>query len=166
MTAMDVLLLVVLALFTVRGFWRGFIRETMGLAALVGAALAAALFAGSAGEALVARDLVRARLAPVVAGGSIFLGTYVGVNLLGWGLDRVARTLFLGPLLRAAGMVFALCKGTVLVGIGLMVGQRVVPWLVTDERIAASRLAGPMLAITDAVLEAGGEWLGVEETPA
>jgi hypothetical protein len=46
-----------------------------------------------------------------------------------------------------------------------MVGQRVLPWLVTEERVEASLLARPMLDATAAVLEAGGEWLRVEETP-
>lgn len=161
MSVLDILLLVVLAVFAIRGFWRGFVRETMGLAALVGAGLAAALFASVGGAALVERDLVPPEVGTAAAGVGIFLVTYVGVNLVGVGVDRLARRLFLGPVLRVTGVLFALVKGGALLGLVLMVGQRVTPWVLTDERLAESQLARPLLDLTTQLLDRGGEWLSV-----
>lgn len=157
---LDAVLLVVVGIFVVRGFWRGFIRETVGLVALLASGIAAALFAGSAGAALVAREVVRPEIAPATGGAAVFLATWVGVNLVGLVLDKLARALFLGPLLRIAGMVFAAVKGALLLGLALLAGQRVVPSVVTAEAIAESRLAGPMMTLATVVLDFGGQWIG------
>src|SRR5262249_49779812 len=58
----DALLLVLLTPFALRGFWRGFCRESFGLAGLLGGALAAA-----AGGSRLAAVLLGARLLPPVA---------------------------------------------------------------------------------------------------
>jgi membrane protein required for colicin V production len=161
-TTLDVILLAVVGAFAVRGLFRGFIREIVGLAGLVAGGLVAATYAAPAGEALVARDVVRPEYAPVTAGGGLFLATYLGVNLAGWLLDRLTRTMFLGPLMRVAGMIFAGFKGTLLVGLALLAGQRFAPSLLTAEQVDTSRLAMPAMALATMILEVGDAWL----TPA
>ena len=160
MSTLDVILLVVVGIFMIRGLLRGFIRETVGLVALLAAGLAAALWAAPLGEALVAREAVRPEIAPAMAGGGVFVATYAAVNLIGLLLDRLARAVLLGPLLRLAGMVFAALKGGLLLGLALVAGQRFAPSLLSPDDIAASRLAGPMMAFATVVLDFGGDWIG------
>jgi membrane protein required for colicin V production len=161
---LDVILLVVVGVFMIRGLFRGFIRETLGLVALVAAGLVAALYAAPAGEALQAREAVRPEAAPAVAAAGLFVGTYVAVNLIGLVADRLARALFLGPLLRLAGMLFAALKGALLLGLALVAGQRFVPAVLTPGEVEASRLAGPLMDFATVVLELGGGWIdGVVE---
>jgi membrane protein required for colicin V production len=159
-TTLDVLLLVVLALFALRGFWRGFVRETMGLAALLGGIVGAALWADPLSVWAQTERLMPPELGPVAAGALVFLVLYVGLNLLGAGIDRMARRLYLTPVLRITGVLFATVKGAALLGVVLLVGHRVVPWVVTTERLEASRLAPPLVDIASSVIEAGGDWLG------
>jgi membrane protein required for colicin V production len=159
-TALDVLLLVVLALFAVRGFWRGFVRETMGLVALAGGIMGAALWADALADWLQTERLMPPELGPVAAGALVFLLLYVGLNLVGAGLDRMARRLYLTPVLRITGVLFATVKGAALLGVALLVGHRLAPWVVTTERLEASRLAPPLVDIASSVIEAGGAWLG------
>lgn len=159
MSTLDVILLVVVGVFMIRGLLRGFVRETIGLVALLAAGLLAALYAAPASEALVARGLVREEIAPAVAGGGIFLAVDVAVTVLGLLADRLLRALFLGPLLRLTGMLFAAVKGGLLLGLALSAGQRFAPWLLTPAQIASSRLAKPMMSFATAALDFGGEWI-------
>jgi membrane protein required for colicin V production len=159
-STLDVILLVAVGAFMIRGLWRGVVRETIGLVALLLAGFAATAYAGPLGRTLVAREAVRPELASVVAGVGVFVATYVAANLLGLLLDRLARALLLGPLLRLAGMAFAGLKASVLLGLALVAGQRFAPSLLTPAQIAASRLARPMMDFATVVLDFGGEWIG------
>jgi len=159
-STLDVILLVAVGFFMIRGLWRGFIRETVGLVGLFGAGIAAAWYAEPAGAALAQRGAVGPEIAPVAAGGAIFLATYVAVNLVGFGLDRLGRALFLGPLLRLAGMAFAALKAGLLLGVMLIAGQRFAPWLVTPELVDSSRIAGPLMTGAARALDVGGAWIG------
>ena len=156
---LDALLLVVLAVCALRGFWRGFVRETMGLLALVGAAAGAALWATPLATALDLQRWVAPELEPVAGGALVFVGIYVGVNLVGVGVDRVARALFLGPVIRVMGVVFATAKTAALLGLVLMVGSRMAPGFFTDERLEASHLAAPLVEIANGLVEIGSQWV-------
>jgi len=157
---LDVILLVVVGVFMIRGLWRGFIRETVGLVALLVAGMLAALYAGPVGRDLVAREAVRPEIAPAVAGGGVFLAAYIAVNLIGLVIDKLARALFLGPLVRVAGMAFAALKASALLGLALVAGARFAPSLLTPGQLRESRLAGPMMSFATVVLDFGGTWIG------
>lgn len=157
---LDAILLVVVGVFMLRGLLRGVIREAVGLVALLVAGIAATVYAGPAGRALVAREVVRPELAPLLGGSGVFLAAYLAATVLGLVLDRLARALLLGPLLRLAGMIFGALKASVLLGLALIAGQRAVPSLLTPAQLAASRLARPMMGFAVAVLDLGGDWIG------
>jgi uncharacterized membrane protein required for colicin V production len=165
MTGLDLILLAVLAAFGLRGFFRGFVRETTGLLALVAALAGTALYAGRLAEELLARGFAEAELAFVAAGALTFLGIYLGVTLAGWLVDRLAHAVFLGPVVRAAGIVFAVVKGAALLGFALIVGQQWAPTVLTSQRVEASRLAPPMLAFARTLIAEGGEWLADPQAP-
>jgi membrane protein required for colicin V production len=165
MTTLDVVLLAGLAAFGLRGFFRGFVRETASLAAVVAGVVGVVLYAGSLAEAVMARGLAEAEVALVAAGALTFLGIYLFVTLAGWAIDRLAHAMFLGPVVRVLGIAFAVAKGVVLLGFALIVGQQWAPTMLSNERVATSRLAPPMVALARALIAEGGERLAPGTTP-
>jgi len=154
----DALLLVLLTPFALRGFWRGFCRESFGLAGLLGGALAAA-----AGGSRLAGVLVGARLLPEVAAlpvafAAIFIGVGVLANVLGLVADRLVRAVLLGGVNRAAGVAFGTLKGAAVLGFLLLVAERMAPSPAISEVIAASRLGGPLMRVATSVLQVGRDF--------
>jgi uncharacterized membrane protein required for colicin V production len=166
MTTLDAVLLAGLAGFGLRGFFRGFVRETTSLIAVVAAVAGVVLYAGSLAEALMARGLAEAELALVAAGAGTFLAIYLAVTLIGWGIDRLAHALFLGPVVRVLGIAFAVAKGAIVLGFALIVGQQWAPTMLSRQRVETSRLAPPMLALARALLVEGGQRLAPHDVPA
>jgi len=159
MTPLDAMLLVGLAAFGLRGFFRGFVRETTSLIAVVAAVAGVVFYAGRLAEALMAQGVAEPELALVGAGAATFLGIYVAVTLAGWGIDRLAHALFLGPVVRILGIVFAVAKGAIVLGFALIVGQQWAPTVLSRERVETSRLAPPMVKLARVLITEGGERL-------
>ena len=139
MSILDAVLLVALAAFGLRGFFRGFVRETTSLVAIVAAVAGVVLYAGRLAEALMARGVAEAELALVGAGAATFLVIYLAVTLAGWGMDRLAHALFLGPVVRILGIAFAVGKGAIVLGFALIVGQQWAPTMLSQKRVDDSR---------------------------
>ena len=166
MTTLDVVLLVVLAAFGLRGFFRGFVRETASLVAIVAGVAGVVFYAGPLAELMMARGIAEAELALVAAGVTTFLAIYLAVTLAGWSLDRLARAMFLGPVVRALGIAFAIAKGAVVLGFALIVAQQWAPTVLDRERVARSRLAPPMVALARTLVSEGEHWFTPRERPA
>lgn len=158
MNQVDALLLVLLVPFALRGYWRGFCRESLGLAGLVLGALAATAGGSAVAGVLVARHL----LPPVAAVAAAYAGIFIAVNLASHGLgvlaDRLVRAVFLGGLNRAAGAVFGLAKGAALLGFGLLLAERVVASPGFDDVVAHSRLGRPLTQLATSVVATGRSW--------
>jgi uncharacterized membrane protein required for colicin V production len=159
MTTLDAVLLAGLAAFGLRGFFRGFVRETTSLIAVVAAVAGVVFYAGRLAEALIARGVAESELALIGAGAATFLGIYVAVTLAGWGIDRLAHALFLGPVVRILGIAFAVGKGAIILGFALIVGQQWAPTVLSRQRLETSRLAPPMVKLARALIVEGGERL-------
>jgi len=126
MNLLDLGLLVLLGLITVRGYYRGLFQELSVLAGVVGGLLAAAH----------AYLLLAARLQPwiknptyarVLAFILILVGVYWFARILGHLLQRVLYHLYLDILDRLLGAFFALVKGVLLLGFALMFLSVVLP---------------------------------------
>lgn len=156
MTTLDAVLLAGLGVFGLRGFFRGFVRETTSLIAVVAAIAGVVFCAGRLAEALIARGVAEAELALVGAGAATFLGIYIAVTLAGWGIDRLAHALFLGPVVRVLGIAFAIGKGAVVLGFALIVGQQWAPTVLSRQRVETSHLAPPMVKLARALIAEGG----------
>jgi membrane protein required for colicin V production len=154
---LDVLLLVLLVAFAVRGWWRGFCRETLGLAGLFGGVLAAAAGGPQLAQALISRQLLPPELALVAAWAAIFLATWVLASLLGRLADRLARALFLGGVNRVAGALFGSAKGAALLGFVLLFAEHLLPSPALSKAVAASRLGRPLEQIAGSVVATGRE---------
>jgi membrane protein required for colicin V production len=150
----DALLLVLLTPFALRGFWRGFCRESFGLAGLLGGALAAAAGSSRLAGVMLAAHLLPPIAALPVAFAAIFVGIGVVANLLGLVADRLVRAVLLGGVNRIAGVAFGTLKGAAALGFLLLVAERLASPAIT-EVITASRLGGPLMHVATGVLEAG-----------
>ena len=165
MNQLDALLLVVVVAFGLRGWWRGFCRETLALVGLFGGALAAAAAGPQVASAIVARKLLPAQVALPVAWAAVFLAAWVVAAVVGHLADRIARALFLGGVNRAGGAVFGCLKGAVMLGFALLLIEHAFPSSRVTDVIATSRLGRPLEHIADSVVATGRE-LGAAERRA
>lgn len=154
MNRVDVVLLVLLLPFAVRGYSRGFLREGFGVAGVIVGALAAASGWERVATMFVARQWFAPAPASAVAVALLFFSTYVAAQLLGGVLDRVFRSLRLGGINRAAGLAFGVLKGAALLGVVLLVLLRFAP-PVLAERVRTSMLGDPLVKLATIVLDAG-----------
>lgn len=152
MTLVDAALLLLLGLFGLRGFWRGFLREALGLAGVV---LAGALVIGWS-DHVAAVLTTRAGFAPLtarlVAAVGLALVVFVGVRVLGGLVARVTAALFLRPLDRVAGVGLGLAEGAALLGLALAAALRVAPTSELSTRIGVSQVARPLLQVADRII--------------
>ena len=157
MSPLDALLLILLVPFAVRGWWRGFCRETLALIGLVVGALGAAAAGPQLANVLRARTFLPPVAALPVAWALIFLAAWVTAAFLGLVADRLARALLLGGLNRLAGALFGSVKGAALLGFALLLAEQVVPSPALTKVIAASRLGRPLEQVAVGVVRTGRE---------
>ncbi len=114
MNWLDFVIIALVALITVTAFRRGFIRETVGLAAVVIGVIAAGFF----------HDDVADSIDTLVGTGTwlriaSFLTIFLAISITGWIIARLLRTaaelLFLGWADHAAGGIFGLIKAVIVV---------------------------------------------------
>lgn len=147
MNRIDVVLAVLLALFALRGFQRGFSREIFALIGLVGGvAVAGALYADAALQLPPeVPDIAR----PAVAFVGIFLGVVLAAKLVGMVVHRVLGLVLLSPLDRLGGIVFGVAKGAAVVTLGVIVVRALTPANALERAAAGSVLLQPILELTD-----------------
>jgi membrane protein required for colicin V production len=151
----DALVLVLLVPFALRGWWRGFLRESLAVIGLLGGVLAAAAGAPRLAAALVARQLLPPLAARAAALIGLFIVVYVGAQVAGLIADRLAKAAFLGGFNRVAGMAFGLVKGAALLGFVLMALEHFLPSPSFAQLIGASKLGHPLTAFAENLLDAG-----------
>jgi membrane protein required for colicin V production len=157
---LDALLLILLVAFALRGWWRGFCRESLALAGLFGGALAAAALGPQVADEFVTRQLLPPPVARVVGWGAVFLATWIAATLLGLIADRLARALFLGGVNRFAGALFGGAKGAALAGFALLLAEHSFPSPMLTRMIGTSMLGRPLEQMAGSVVATGRE-LGV-----
>jgi membrane protein required for colicin V production len=143
-----VALVLILGAFAAKGAWRGFFREACGLGALISGLAASFALGQNLGRILANQWDLAPPVAGTVAHALLFLGPYVTLQAVGFGLHRLGRALFLGTLDRVAGLALGVAAGTVLAGGGLA--------LLAQTARGAAWLEGSVLAapITAAFLGA------------
>jgi membrane protein required for colicin V production len=119
--ALDFAVLGLILLWSIRGYSRGFFREIFGLAAWVGAGLAAYLLGPAYGPPVAQRYGLPIAIAEAAAGLALFVAIYLVCQLVGWILCRIARLLFLGPVDRAGGLVLGAAKAVAAAAVFCMV---------------------------------------------
>lgn len=139
MNWLDILLLILLAVFVFEGVRQGFARLAIGMVSTVVGLLLAGWFYGTA-AALLAPYLSSKALANVGGFLLIFFGIQLGGALLGWGLATLFKWTGLSWLDRGLGALLGAVK-TALVGIVLVMILTAFPLKPIPDSIAHSKAA-------------------------
>jgi membrane protein required for colicin V production len=107
----DLIILIVLVLFALRGFFRGFFREIFSVAGLIAGFMLAVTYERSASAFISTYWHMPPLVLKGVAFIAIFFSVYFLLSLFGWLLHRSERALFLQTLNRAGGIAVGLSKG-------------------------------------------------------
>jgi membrane protein required for colicin V production len=110
MTSIDIAVIVIIVLFTIRGAWIGFIRQLAFIAALVLAFLVAGAFSRQLAGFLKPLD-ASPQLNFLLIYAALLLAVYLLVILLGAALNKMMKVTMLGGADRVLGGVFGLVKG-------------------------------------------------------
>ena len=119
MNIVDPILLALLSLFALRGYFRGFFREVFSLLGLVVGFMVAVRYDEPAATLWAEHwklSFVVLRAAAFVA---LFFVTYFSFNLVGWLLHRSASVLFLQGINRVGGIAVGVGKGAALLALAI-----------------------------------------------
>ncbi len=126
MNWVDIAVLVVVAFSGMLGFVRGMVREVFGLAAWVGAAIAAIYFFPQF-QGITRRAIDNPDVADPVAFGGIFLVVLIVLSLVARILGGAVRKSALGGLDRTLGLAYGLARGAALVVAAYLVAGAIEP---------------------------------------
>ncbi len=136
MNRIDVVLAVVLALFALRGLFRGFARELFALLGLAGGVAFAAAKYAEAAEMLP--PSVPGDLRPFVAFVVLFFAVVLAARMLGALVRRLLGLVWLSPLDRLAGAVFGVLKASVMIGCLVLLLRAIAPSAAIDRALGES----------------------------
>jgi membrane protein required for colicin V production len=141
MNLLDLGIIVLLGLITVRGYYRGLFQELAVLVGVVGGVVVAAhLYLRLA--VLVHHWVTDPLYARWLAFGAVFVAVYWLTRLVAHFLQNLFYHLYLDFFDRVLGGTFALAKGALLVGFGLMFLTMVLP---KDSHLLKGSVAAPKL---------------------
>lgn len=169
MNWIDLILLAVLAIFGLRGFFRGLFREILSLAGLIIGFLVAARY-GDVAAQYVAQHW---KLSPLLLKGSgfvaIFFVIYFGFNLAGWLLHRSEKMLFLKTVNRAGGIALGVGKGAAVAALAVfLLGSSSLLSRPTRDSLEHAYLVPPLSELGESLIKAGKErmFTGDNASPA
>ncbi len=150
MNLLDLGILILLGLVTVRGYFRGLFQELAVLVGVAGGAVAAAHAYLQLAD-LLAPWVTDPQYARVIAFAAILVVVYWVTRLVAHFLQRILYHLYLDFFDRFLGAAFALAKGALLIGFGLMFIGLVLP---KDSRLfKESRTASQLTYLARQSLE-------------
>ena len=150
-------LIIALALFGLRGYFRGLFREVLSIAGLVVGLLVAVRY-----ETVAAHGAPYWNISPVILKGAayiaIFFVVYFLFNAVGWLLHRSEKLLFLQTLNRVGGIAVGMGKGTVLAALMVFFAGSA-SWLPhgARDKIGGALLASPLTWVAEEIIRAGKE---------
>ena len=141
MNLLDLGILVLLALVTVRGYFRGLFQELAVLVGVVGGVVVASHTYLQLAEVL-SRWVTDPQYARIIAFAVIMVAVYWLTRLVAHYLQRLLYHLYLDFFERLLGAGFALAKGALIIGFGLMFIGLVLP---KDSRLLKESRTAPKL---------------------
>ena len=160
MSIVDLILLLLLALFAVRGYFKGLFLEIFSLLGIFSGILIAVRYNVQASELLHGYWEISPIILKAIGFILIFFVVYFVFNLLGWLLQRSSKYLFLGGFNRVGGVVFGTGKGAAFLGLILfLVGSS--SFLPQDirKRVDNSVLVPPLNRFGQELVELGKDTL-------
>jgi membrane protein required for colicin V production len=155
MNSVDLALAFLLAIGALRGYWRGFLRETFGLLAVV-AAVSAALQYSAWGANVV---LHYVRLPPPLPAGVAFVGLFVVVHAVvngtGFIIDRLASAALRPSVNALGGAAVGVGKAAAVLAF-ILLFLHLFPLVSSlDGPIMASRIGRPLVSVASNVIRTG-----------
>ena len=160
----DLTLIAVLALFGLRGYFRGVFREVFSLAGLAVGFIVAVGY----DEPVAALGAAYWNVSPLILKGTAFVGiffvVYFSFNLAGWLLHRSERILFLQTLNRVGGVAVGIGKGVAVVALIIFFVSSA-SWLPrsTRDKLAAAYFVSPLSQLAEEIIRLGKEKLFAKE---
>ncbi len=151
-------LVVALALFGLRGYFRGLFREVLSLAGLA----VGLVVAGRNYEIVAAYVETYWKISPLILKGAAYIGIFFVVyflfSLIGWLLHRSEKLLFLQTLNRIGGIAVGIGKGAALAALILFFAATAT-WLPhgARDKISGALLATPLSWVAEEIIRAGKE---------
>ena len=158
MNWVDVFVLAVLALFGVRGFFRGLFREALSLAGLVVGFMLAVAY----DQEVAAYAAGHWTVSPIVLKGTAFVAifflVYFVFGLVGWLLHRSEKLLFLQTLNRGGGIAIGVGKGAAVTALTIFLLTSAA-WLPQSARdnLDGSYLSVPLTQLAQHLVRMGKE---------
>jgi uncharacterized membrane protein required for colicin V production len=156
----DLALLAVLALFGLRGYFRGLFREIFSLVGLVAGFMVAAHY----NETLASLGREYWNPSPLLLKGVafvvIFFVIYFLFNLAGWLLHHAAKPLFLQTLNRLGGLAVGIGKGAAVMALVVFFAHSS-SWLLASmrDKLDGAYLVSPLSRLGDGLVRIGKEKL-------
>ena len=145
MNILDIAILAILLLFTLKGCLRGLLKEICSLVGLVAASVVAFTFYAPLAESVSAWLHLPLQLCVVVVLILLFVLTMVFFSIVGAILSRFVKLLFLGGLNRVLGALFSLMQGALILALVLYgLSNSALPHAV-ESAFDASRLRPPFV---------------------
>ncbi len=141
MNLLDLGVVVLLGLVTVRGYFRGLFQELAVLVGVIGGVVAASRTYLPLAD-LLSRWITDPQYARIIAFAIILVAVYWLTRLVAHYLQRLLYHLYLDSLERLLGAGFALAKGALLIGFGLMFVGLVMP---KDSKLLKESRTAPKL---------------------
>ena len=154
----DLILLVVLALFGLRGFFRGLFREVFSLAGLILGFMVAVAYDRVIAAYVAGHWQVSLLLLKGAAFVAIFFSVYFAFSLAGWLLHRSEKLLFLQTLNRSGGVAIGVGKGAALTALAIFLLTSGA-WLPQSARdnLDRSYLSAPLTQLAQNLVRIGKE---------
>ena len=158
MNWVDPILVVVLALFGLRGYFRGLFREFFSLAGLLAGFILAVTFAGTVASYGGAMWNISPLLLKGAAFVVIFFLVYFLLNIAGWLLHRSEKMLFLKTVNRTGGIAIGVGKGAAFAALAVFILSQT-SWLPhsTRDNFDGSYLVTPLSRLAENIIRIGKE---------
>ncbi len=150
MNLLDLGILVLLGLVTVRGYFRGFFQELAVLVGVIGGVIVASRVYLLLAD-LLSRWVTNPQYARIIGFAVILVAVYWLTRLVAHYLQRLLYHLYLDSLERLLGAGFALAKGALLIGFSLMFVGLVIPK--DSKLLAESRTAPKLVGLAEQALD-------------
>jgi membrane protein required for colicin V production len=159
MNGLDIAILIILALFVIKGALRGLIKELCSLLGLVAAAGIAFHYYVPLAKTLAEMSQLPMQLCVIIALILLFVATMIIFTVIGVVLSRFVRLLFLGGFNRVLGALFSLFQGVFVLALvlyGLSLTQ--LPSAVKSQ-FRQSQLRPPFVELGDAMVKLSVRYL-------
>jgi membrane protein required for colicin V production len=159
MNIFDILILVILIAFTLKGLLRGLMKELCTLVGLIAGALLAFNFHQPLAVSMKSSFSLPQQLCAILAFLAIFLLTILVFSLIGMVLSRYVKLMYVGGLNRVAGGLFGLIQGLIIVSL-LVYALTLRPLPAgLDGHLEVSTLAPPFIHLGEQVFTGGWQFI-------